>query len=101
MKKTDAKVVLDFDDPVHALAVFNAVKPETTLPPTSRSRVEISRRGRSIHISFVAKDITALRASMNSILRYILGLWKTTKSLEELEKRKLQDLESTSKSEDL
>jgi tRNA threonylcarbamoyladenosine modification (KEOPS) complex Pcc1 subunit len=92
MKKTDAKVVLDFDDPVHALAVFNAVKPETTLPPTSRSRVEISRRGRSIHISFVAKDITALRASMNSILRYILG---------QLEKRKLQDLESTSKSEDL
>jgi tRNA threonylcarbamoyladenosine modification (KEOPS) complex Pcc1 subunit len=86
MKKTEAEVVLDFNDPIHALAVFNAVKPETILPPTSRSRVEIRRRGRSIHISFGAKDIIALRASMNSILRYVLGLWKTTNSLKELER---------------
>jgi tRNA threonylcarbamoyladenosine modification (KEOPS) complex Pcc1 subunit len=86
MKRAEATVVLDFRGARQALAVFNGVKPETMLPPSSRSRVELSRRGSRLHIKFVARDMTALRASMNSILRYILGLWKTTMSLGDLER---------------
>ena len=86
MKSAAAKVVLNFNRPRNALAVFEAIKPETTLPPTQRSNVKIRRKGRSIEVSFEAKDIVALRASMNAILRYILALWKTTTSLEELKR---------------
>jgi len=96
MRRAMASVDLAFNSSRQALAVFDAVKPETKLPPTQRSCVEIHRRGRSIHIVFEAKDVVALRASMNSILRYILGLWKTTASLGELEKNSGMSQNSTS-----
>jgi len=96
MRKTMASVDLSFNSSRQALAVLNAVKPETKLSPTQRSSVEIHRRGKSIRIVFEAKDVVALRASMNSILRYILGLWKTTASLRELEKNSVRSQNSTS-----
>jgi len=86
MRMTEAEVVLDFDGPRQAIAIFNSLKPEATLPPTRRSRVEIQRRKKSIRIRFVARDVVALRASMNSILRYVLAVWKTTSSLKELQR---------------
>ena len=86
MKRTMAEVVVDFESSNHALAVFNAIMPETMFPPTHRSRVKVQRRGRWVRINFEANDVAALRASMNAILRYLLGLWKTAKSLKELEK---------------
>lgn len=85
MKRTMAEVVLDFESSSHALGILKAIKPETVLPPTQRSKVKVQRRGRSVRIDFEANDVVALRASMNSILRYLLGLWKTAKSLRELE----------------
>jgi len=86
MKNATSEVILNFDGAAHALAILKALKPETTLPATQRSTVEIQRRGRMIHLRFKAKDIVALRASMNAILRYIVGLSKTTASFRELNK---------------
>ena len=85
MKRTEARIVLTFNSVGHALAILDAIKPETKLPPTQRSTVKIYQKGRSIYIRFVAKDIVALRASLNATLRYVLGLSKTTMSLRELE----------------
>jgi tRNA threonylcarbamoyladenosine modification (KEOPS) complex Pcc1 subunit len=86
MKRTIAEVAVDFESSNHAMAVFKAINPETLLPPTQRSKVKVQRRGRLVLIHFEANDVVALRASMNAILRYLLGLWKTAKSLKELEK---------------
>jgi tRNA threonylcarbamoyladenosine modification (KEOPS) complex Pcc1 subunit len=86
MKRTMAEVVVDFESSNYALAVFNAIEPEAMLPPTQRSKVKVQRRGRWVRINFEANDVVALRASSNAILRYLLGLWKTAKSLKELEK---------------
>jgi len=86
MKSTLAKVLVNFKSIRCTRAAFNALKPETMLPPTQRSSVKISRKGRSIQVAFEAKDIVALRASMNAILRYMLGFWKTTASLKKLER---------------
>ena len=85
MKRTMAEVVVDFESSNHALAICNAIRPETLLPPSHRSRVKVQRRGRWVRIDFEANDVVALRASMNAILRYLLGVWKTAKSLKELE----------------
>jgi len=86
LKHVTSEVILNLDGTAHALAILKALKPETTLPATQRSTVEIRRRGRMIHLRFEAKDIVALRACMNAILRYVLGLSKTTASFRELNK---------------
>ncbi len=89
MKSTSAKVLVNFKNLRETRAAFNALKPEIALPPSQRSNVKISRKRRSIQVTFEAKDIVALRASMNAILRYILGFCKTTTSLKELERELL------------
>lgn len=55
----------------HAETVFSALKPETRSAPSKRSRVHLNRENNSLLLRFEAKDTTALRAAINSYLRWI------------------------------
>ncbi len=69
--KASAVICLRFSSEEHAKIVLRALEPETKTMPTTRSEVEIEGDGRSLTIRFEAKDTSALRASINSYLRWI------------------------------
>ena len=70
--KTQAIVHLSFPSEKISKIVIQALKPETKITPTHRSRVRIEGKGRSLTLKIEAKDTTALRASVNSYLRWIV-----------------------------
>ena len=55
-------------------AVKTALKPEAESPSSERSRTEVSIRGNELVIKTFASDTTALRASLNSYLRWVQGI---------------------------
>ncbi len=55
--------------------MFQALKPETKKSPTHRSKVKISRNKNNLSFTIGAKDTIALRAALNSHLRFIKA-WK-------------------------
>ena len=69
--KAQAVVRLSFPSEKISKIVIQALKPETKTTHTYRSRVRIEGEGRSLTLKFEAKDTTALRASVNSYLRWI------------------------------
>ena len=66
-------IVLDAD-------IVNAIKtaliPEAQSPSSERSRTEVRIQGNELVIETVASDTTALRASLNSYLRWVQGIKK-------------------------
>ena len=56
--------------------VFKALEPETRSAPTKRSKVKIEKSDQQLILKLEAKDTTALRAALNSYLRW-LGLTLT------------------------
>lgn len=69
--KAHAIVRLSFPSEKRSKTVIQALKPETKTTPTQRSRVRIEGKGRSLTLKFEAENTTALRASVNSYLRWI------------------------------
>ena len=69
--RASAVIRLKFSSKDHAKTVLQALEPETKTMPTTRSQVEIEGDGKSLTIHFEAKDTSALRASINSYLRWI------------------------------
>ncbi|MEA2089820.1 MAG: KEOPS complex subunit Pcc1 [Thermoproteota archaeon] len=69
--KAHVTVTLSFPSKKRLNTVLQALKPETKSSPTLRSRVELQGKGKSLTLRFEAKDTTALRASVNSYLRWI------------------------------
>lgn len=69
--KAQAIVRLSFPSEKISKIVIQALKPETKTTPTHRSKLRIEGEGRSLTLKFEAKDTTALRASVNSYLRWI------------------------------
>ncbi|MEA2090707.1 MAG: KEOPS complex subunit Pcc1, partial [Thermoproteota archaeon] len=69
--KAHVTVTLSFPSKKRLNTVLQALKPETESSPTLRSRVELQGNGKSLTLRFEAKDTTALRASVNSYLRWI------------------------------
>ncbi len=55
-------------------AVKTALIPEAESPSSERSRTEVSIQGYELVIKTVASDTTALRASLNSYLRWVQGI---------------------------
>ena len=55
-------------------AVKIALLPEVESPSSERSRTEVSIQGNELVIETVASDTTALRASLNSYLRWVQGI---------------------------
>jgi len=54
--------------------IYRALKPETESSPTPRSKVSIDRDRRLLTLTFKASDTTALRAAVNSYLRWFMLL---------------------------
>jgi len=55
----------------HVEIVFDALEPETRSSPSKRSRTFLDKEDDTLVLRFEARDTTALRASINSYLRWI------------------------------
>jgi len=70
--KAQAIIRLDFSSEKQLKVVLEALKPETRSPATRRSKVQMESEGNSLTLNFKASDTSALRAAINSYLRWIL-----------------------------
>jgi len=82
--RAHAVIRLNFPSERHLAIVFKALEPETKSPLTSRSRVRVEGKGKKLTLSFEAEDTSALRAAMNSYLRWIALVNNTCSVLESL-----------------
>jgi len=73
-KKAEACVRIEFPDEGCAYGVYEALKPEALKMVTLRSRVKVELEKNTLIMHFTAADSVALRASMNSYLRWALNL---------------------------
>jgi len=69
--KAEATVKVELDSEKILETVFKAIKPETLTPPTRRSKVFVKINGKTLTLRVEATDTTALRAALNSYLRWI------------------------------
>jgi len=69
--KTKAIVRLKFPSEKHLQTAFSALEPETQKAATVRSRAGLSVTGDFLVLTVQASDTVALRAAMNSYLRWI------------------------------
>ncbi len=80
--KATAKIELKLKNNKAVKALLLALKPETLKPPSKRSKTSITLKKNLLIMNFKAKDSTALRAALNSYLRYAaawLNLFETIK----------------------
>jgi KEOPS complex subunit Pcc1 len=77
MNLVDADVVseikLELDERL-LQAIDVALQPESESPSSERSKTSIKIKGNHLIIKTVASDTTALRASLNSYLRWVEGI---------------------------
>ena len=83
--KAQAIIRLNFSSEKQLKVVLEALKPETRTPPTRRSKVQIKGEGNSLTLNFKASDTSALRAAINSYLRWILLTKTILESVTELQ----------------
>ncbi|NIR86993.1 hypothetical protein GWO13_05230 [Candidatus Bathyarchaeota archaeon] len=69
--KSHILVRLNFPSEERLKIVLNALEPETKTPPSPRSIAKVEGRGSSLILSFEATDTSALRAAVNSYLRWV------------------------------
>jgi len=83
--KARAIITLRFQSEDHLSVVSKALKPETEKSLTSRSKVQIGGEGKVLTLIFEARDTSALRAVINSYLRWIAlvnDTWSVIESLQ-------------------
>jgi len=83
--KAQAIIRLNFSSEKQLKVVLEALKPETRTPPTRRSEVQMKGEGNSLTLNFKASDTSALRAAINSYLRWILLTKTILESVSELQ----------------
>jgi tRNA threonylcarbamoyladenosine modification (KEOPS) complex Pcc1 subunit len=71
-KQASAHLELTFESMREAETVLKSLKPEQLLPKSSRCKVSISRRKNVLCLEIDAKDTAALRAALNSFLRWTI-----------------------------
>jgi len=69
--KANAIVRLKFPSEKHLETALNALKPETHKPTTNRSKACVERKGPFLILKVEAQDTVALRAALNTYLRWI------------------------------
>ncbi len=69
--KSHVIIRLNFPSERRLEIVLSALQPETRTPPSFRSRVKVEGVGTTLTLSFEASDTSALRAAVNSYLRWI------------------------------
>ena len=86
--KTQATVNLNFPSEKRLKTILNALEPETRISPTSRSKVQVESKGNRLTLTFEARDTSALRAALNSYLRWIVVINDACSVMEAFEKEK-------------
>jgi len=79
--KAEAEVSIDFPNESDAEAIARALIPEIIAPRTSRTHIQVTRQGKVTKIRFYAKDLVALRAMVNSFLRFAAAWRKLSEGL--------------------
>ena len=69
--KAQATVRLFFSSEKQLQVILQALKPEIETSSTRRSKVIMTAKGQGLVLDFMARDTSALRASINSYLRLI------------------------------
>ena len=72
--KTQAEIIITLSSLEEAEAVYQSLKPETKPLHANRSEAKIEPRNKTLLINLEAKDTIALRAALNSYLRWIMQL---------------------------
>ena len=75
------EIKLDFDSKKQALRFFKSIKPELE-EDYLRSKLVVSQKDSKLIASISAQDKTALRASLNSILKPLI-LFESIESIED------------------
>ena len=69
--KTDLEI--EFDDPGYVKMIIGSIEPEILTAPSFRSSVEIRMIDENtLRLEIEAEDVSSLRASLNSYLRWIM-----------------------------
>jgi KEOPS complex subunit Pcc1 len=69
--KSQATVRLKFDTQKQVDTLLCALKPEALAPNTRRAKINLKKDGLFLVVLINAKDTVALRATLNSYLRWI------------------------------
>jgi tRNA threonylcarbamoyladenosine modification (KEOPS) complex Pcc1 subunit len=69
--RATATVRLKFARKDHLSAALGALEPETRTVLSSRSKVTVKMKDKTLTLVFEAKDTSALRAALNSYLHWI------------------------------
>ncbi len=93
--KAEAEVSIDFRSESDAEAMERALIPEIIVPRTSRAHIRVTRQGKVTKIRFYAKDLVALRAMVNSFLRFAAAWRKLSEALSISHRRARQVRQST------
>lgn len=86
-----ALISIDFPSKKLLRTMLDALTPETKRPATSRARVSIEGGGKTLTIRIRAKDTSALRATLNSYLRWVALIKETIEALTNLEEKKREN----------
>ena len=71
-RRASASVELVFEDEKEARAIHDSLKPEELLPESTKCKVSITRRKNVLCLKIDARDTAALRAALNSFLRWTI-----------------------------
>jgi len=71
-RRASASVEFIFENEKEARAIYSSIKPEELLPESARCRASIARRKNVLCLEIDAKDTAALRAALNSFLRWTI-----------------------------
>lgn len=71
-KGASATVEFEFKNAREAEAVRQALRPEEELPASTRCRASVQRRKNVLCLRVEAEDTAALRAALNSFLRWTI-----------------------------
>lgn len=74
IKRASAILRIKFSSIHKAEIIRGALEPETMSGSKYRSKVKVFRKGENLLFLFNAKDTTALRASVNSYLNWLISL---------------------------
>lgn len=78
---------LRFPSKKHLEITYDALKPETDKPPpTTRSKAIMEKADNFLVLKIEAKDVVALRATVNAYLRWMNSLKNVLEALDEASK---------------
>ena len=89
--KAKATVRLKFSSKKRLTVLINALMPEASRPATKRSKVMLTRNSHFLVLTVKASDTVALRATLNSYLRWINSTVSVLDALERSSSQNCRD----------